>query len=563
MAESTDEESLLWRFLFLGDDESVYRPRQQEIQATYIIDRLIQRGRGKAIIDWIKENKEKCCKFYPFAYTLAICAKCNMLQVRQEALDALKFVCNTPTELFMFLWYCAKIDGTQDGFYWRHSRQHQYKRERGISKRVRLRSWPRQFRRGVALWYTANPRYQQDILNLAKHVTKYQHRHGFTHKRVIKSCHPKSRNEDMNYIFCYVLKGFSHANQKFEDAIINGRIRVQVREFFKDLEELKNPNVNVELVKEMINKWDLSWEHIPTKFLKYHCVWKTFLMREMPLMALIRNLGKAGSMQLLQPGSEEERRVCERLTNIELVNNSKLHPIDIISALTGYRRGEGSKGREWPINEQIIQAVYRAYMNKLSCRPSTEKRLLIAINIKMNFDRYVVGKQWLSCKEAAIAMAMMLSENERSAEIVTFGHFARRFDVPRHDESMGDIETALERIASIREEGNPPLSFTAPFVYAEGREEPFDVIILITDKVSSPRVREIKSGFTNYKQHHSTAKCITVHFKHGEATSVSQDPSMLDVIGVDAYALEVIQDFILGYHEDMANIIGDVVDLRI
>ncbi|XP_062583357.1 RNA-binding protein RO60-like [Saccostrea cucullata] len=558
-----DEESLLWRFLFLGVEENVYRPRLQEIPESNIIDRLIQRGRGKAIIDWIKENKEKCCKFYPFAYSLAICAKCNMPQLRQEALDALKFVCSTPTELFMFLSYCAQIDSSQNGLYWRYSTQQQYKRRQGISKLVRIRSWPRQFRRGIALWYTANPRYQQDILNLAKHVTKYQHRHGFSHKRVIKSCHPKSRNENMKYIFCYVLKGLSHANQNFADAIRNGRINGQVTKFFKDLEELKKPDVNVELVFEMINKWDLSWEHIPTKFLKNPRVWKTLLMRDMPLMALIRNLGKAGSMELLQPGSDEERRVCERLTNIELVNSSRLHPIDIISALTGYRRGEGSGGKEWPINEKIIQALYRAYMNKLSCRPSTEKRLLIAINIKMNFDNYVVGKQWLSCKEAAVAMAMMLAENERSAEIVTFGHFVRRFDVPRHNDSMGDIEIALERIASIREEGNAPLSFTAPFVYAEGREEPFDVIILITDKVNLPKVQEIQSGFSNYKLCHSTAKCITVHFKHSKPTSFSHDSSMLDVIGVDAYALEVIQDFILGYHDDMASIIGDVVDLRI
>lgn len=526
--------------------------------------RLIQRGRGEAVVKWIKDSKDKCCKFYPLAYTLAICAKCNMSNVRQQALEAIRYVCNTPSQLCMFLSYCAEIDEVECGCYLRNGSQRRYKRVGGIARQIRLRSWPRQFRRGIAQWYVSNPRYQEDIMLLAKHVTKYQCRNKFTHKRIIKACHPKARNEEMNYIFCYIVKGLSKANQIFQNVLTNGQINDRIKEYFTDFESLKNvPDSDVDSVVNAINKWDLSWEHIPAKWLKHSRVWKTLLMREMPLMALIRNLGKAGSMELLMPGSDEENRVCERLTNIDIVNGSKLHPIDIISALTGYRRGEGCNERTWPINERIVKALYKAYLNKLSVRPSTDKRLLLAINIKMKFDKNVVGKRWLTCKQAAAALAMMLTENERAAETVTFGHLVRRFDFPRHDQGIEDVETALERIASIREEGNEPLSFSAPFIYATGREEPFDAIILITDRVPGSKVQEIQSAFSNYKQHHPTAKCITVHFKHSETTANPTDSSMLDVMGVDAYAVEIMQDFILGYHEDMRNILQDIVDLRI
>ena len=76
--------------------------------------------------------------------------------------------------------------------------------------------------------------------------------------------------------------------------------------FLKAVEEVKrlgsNPD-DVQRVCEAIRRHNLVREHVPTQLLNSIDVWKALLIN-MPLTAMIRNLGKMTSMNMLGTGSE-------------------------------------------------------------------------------------------------------------------------------------------------------------------------------------------------------------------------------------------------------------------
>lgn len=51
-------------------------------------------------------------------------------------------------------------------------------------------------------------------------------------------------------------------------------------------------------------------------------------------------------------------------------------------------------------------------------------------------------------------------------------------------------------------------------------------------------------------------KCVVVCFKNSRPASEAGNNSMLDVVGVDEHAVEVIKDFIQDYQKEMRDITG-------
>ncbi|XP_062582443.1 uncharacterized protein LOC134244189 [Saccostrea cucullata] len=518
------------------------------IASRIILDELsiiIQRGGGEQLIKKIKDASEMNCRFYPLAYTLAVCARSTNQAVSKKAYEALPIVCKIPGHLFLFISYCQKS--------------------------LDLKSWPRKHRKAIARWYTENPCYLEDPLLLAKHVTKYKKRHGITHKRVIKSCHPNPGRcpTDIRYILCYVTKGIAKATQLKQRE--GGRISQRVVEFIEDVETIKKKNVPEEDLINIIRKQQLTWEQIPNEFLRFKKVWNA-LLHLMPMTALLRNLGKLTKFGLLQPGSVEEKRVCSRIENQDILKQAYLHPIQILSSLNGYRRGRElrSNQRRWAVNPNIVKSLTKAFMiqlasNRIQMQP---KNILIAINVQIAMENHVVGIPSMNCKQTAIALAMTLRNvYSSSAHTITFGGKNTRgqgFDFPLTEEGLFDTEKVLESIVPRKD--YEATDFGEPFQYALGNLERVDAIIIMTDHLTTEDQKDIRNHYAQFKQSKRNTSLITICFKNsGKVPPVAdpEDPRMLDVIGVDADAVKIILSFLSGEEERFQDMLAGIVDLRV
>lgn len=489
-----------------------------------MFSRVIDSGRGEHLVHLIENACKKSCRFYPLAYALAVCARSTNQRVSQKAYQALQNVCKTPAQLFMFLKYCQRS--------------------------LNLMSWPRRHRKAIAKWYTENRQYLDDPMLLARYVTKYRRRHGFSHKKVLKLCHPNSLRSpvEIRYILCYVVKGLTKANQMIHDG--NDKT-FNIPEFITDYETIKKQNVPEDDVIAIIRKWRLTWEQVPNRLLKSKNVLAA-LLPMMPLTALLRHLGKLTYHGLLQPKSKEEEFTCSRLENEDILRQANLHPIQILSSLNGYRIGQGfgnSKYR-WSINPTIVQSLTKAYMKQLTCscqNPRLPPNILVAINIRRSMESHVAGKLVMNCKQTATALAMTLLTWQSRTQIVTFGsdNPVQRLEIPISEDGIHDIEMALETVTARRE--NDLTYFNEPFRYAHQNMGSVDAIILMTDCLSRGDQSNIRDAYRNFRQRYGDISFVTVGFhNNGEDFPVAerQNPKMLDVIGLDAEAIDLIVSFL-------------------
>lgn len=491
-----------------------------------MFSRVIDSGKGEHLVHLIENACKKSCRFYPLAYALAVCARSTNQRVSQKAYQALPNVCKTPAQLFMFLKYCQRS--------------------------LNLKSWPRRHRKAIAKWYTENRQYLDDPMLLAGHVTKYRRRHGFSHKKVLKSCHPNSSKSsaEIKYILCYVVKGLTKANQKIHDGN-DKTFNNNIREFITDYETIKKQNVPEDDVIAIIRKWRLTWEQVPNRLLKTKNVLAA-LLPMMPLTALLRNLGKLTSFGLLQPNSKGEESTCSRLENEDILRQANLHPIQILSSLNGYCKGRGLRNPQlrWSINDNIVQSLTKAYMKQLTCscqNPRLPPNILVAINIRRSMENHVAGNPVMNCKHTATALAMTLIKWQSRTQIVTFGsdNPVQRLEIPISEDGIHDMEMALETVTARRE--NDLTYFNEPFRYAHQNMGSVDAIILMTDCLTRGDQSNIRDAYRNFRQRYGDISFVTVGFHtNGEDFPVAepQNPKMLDVIGLDAEAIDLIVSFL-------------------
>lgn len=80
------------------------------------------------------------------------------------------------------------------------------------------------------------------------------------------------------------------------------------------------------------------------------------------MTAMIRNLGKMSSIELLKPLSAQSKIVCDRLRNEELLKKARIHPFNVLLALKTYSNGRGDKGKlTWKVNQAIVSALNDAF----------------------------------------------------------------------------------------------------------------------------------------------------------------------------------------------------------
>ncbi|XP_077979806.1 RNA-binding protein RO60-like [Glandiceps talaboti] len=513
----------LRRFLCLGSEGGTFYIGEKELgrQNAECIQRMIENGDGEKVVEEIKtfSVQGRAAKQNPIIFALALCARDSNKKAKRAAYNVLNDVCRIPTHLFSFIEFSESLSkGT---------------------------GWGRAHRTAIQNWYK-----RKNGKQLALAVTKYRNRNGWTHRDVLRLAHIKPHKKATAAVFKYVIKGLKVTKEEYcketddgGDADTDEAEKKEVSdviEFLSAVEEAKVTKDEQQMV-QLIEKHRLVREHIPTEFLKSSQIWKA-LLQEMPMTAMLRNLGKMSSIDLLKSDSDELSTVLARLQNDVLIKSSRIHPFSVLIALSTYRTGRGDKGKlKWDVNMEVCNALDAAFYKSFKNVEPTGQRFMLALDVSGSMSSPIMGARTVSAHTGAAAMAMTTAKTEANYHMVAFSHKMVPINI-NANMKLDDVLTEMVRI---------PMGATdcaLPMIHALEKNIPIDVFIVYTDCETWFGEMHPFQALRKYREKMDIpAKLIVCGMTStGFTIADPSDAGMMDMAGFDAAAPEVIRNFAIG-----------------
>lgn len=292
---------------------------------------------------------------------------------------------------------------------------------------------------------------------LAFQVAKYQNREGWTHRDVLQKIHwgrntPLYRWITRNPLFD------SRKNFAGKHNEISGELPsiIQGYEVAKDLGN--SESATDKDVITAINQFGLTHEMVPNRFKNSAKVWEALLVN-MPVGALLRNLGKMSSLKMfpnLSDNNGNTDTVLDRITP-DSVKYGRLHPITILGTMKVYQNGAGVRGNlTWTPNQEICERLEEAFYWGFKTVEPTGKNLMLALDVSgsMTWSYPMASSPQLSCAEIAAVIAMVTARTERRSYICGFADTFRELPITKRstlqeaisvtrDMSFGGTDCAL------------------------------------------------------------------------------------------------------------------------
>ncbi|XP_067846745.1 60 kDa SS-A/Ro ribonucleoprotein [Heptranchias perlo] len=504
----------LRRFLCFGSECGTYYTSEEKLgkENAQAILRLIEEGKGSEVVQEIKtfSVEGRAATQDPTLFALALCTQCSDASTKQAAYKALAEICHIPTHLFTYIQFRKDLSGG-----------------------MKCGIWGRALRKAVANWYNS-----KDGMAIAMAVTKYKRRAGWSHKDLLRLSHLKPANEDLTLVTKYIMKGWKEVEEAYKDKENSDGIQ-QLLKYFEALERVKMTRDEQE-VAQLIEEYRLVREHLLTNHLKSQEVWKA-LLKDMPVMALLKNLGKMTSDSILKPRSEEVTMVCERLKNETVLKKARIHPFHILVALETYKAGKGNRGKlKWMPDPEILvvldQAFYKAFKNV----EPTGKRFVLALDVSSSMCSQVLGCKALYAFSVAAAMSMVVARTETNSTIVAFSGEMVPLRITS-EMALDEVFTAMHAV---------PFGATdcsLPMLWAVKTKTAADVFIVFTDNETYyGNIHPVEALREYRKKMGIPAKLIVCGLSsNGFTVADPDDRGMLDICGFDTGALEVIRNFAL------------------
>ncbi len=303
---------------------------------------------------------------------------------------------------------------------------------------------------------------------------------------------------------------------------------------FKRLQGAEKPGTIVEIIRR--NR-SVTWEMIPTEMLNAPEVWSE-LLKNMPLTAMIRNLGRMSKLGILGPNSEGELKVLDTLE--AQIAKSRVHPMQVLLALETYRSGMGFRGSGyWQVNQNIVEGLEKAFEAAFKNVNPTNKRYLVGIDVSGSMHSPIMDSN-ISAITAVVAMAKVIAETEKFATTMAFTGGFIPFRVKGR--SLSDAVDQSGRIGMDRTD------CAQPMIYALQQRIPVDVFVVLTDNETWAGRMHPMEALKQYRQQMGIdAKLVVVGVSStGFTIADPQDPGTLDVVGFDANMMQVMSEFALG-----------------
>ncbi|MGB5809308.1 MAG: TROVE domain-containing protein, partial [Polyangiales bacterium] len=361
------------RFLLMGSEGGTYYVGQRELTLQNVSCAIgLIASDGVRVVERVVEISDagRAPSNDPALFVLALASAGPSTEVRQAALDALPKVARIGTHLFHFMTFVRQFRG------------------RGRSLNRALRSWYE----------------DRDVDSLALQAVKFKQRDGWSHRDVMRLCKPKTDDPVRNAVFAYMVGKAGVEELATAPRIIEASVRAQAGTLSPgEIRELRLPR-----------------EALRTEDLNNPAVWEE-LLYDMPIGALVRNLGRLTASGFIKPFTVQESVVVQKLLDERAIKKSRIHPIAILLALRTYASGGGALGKlTWHPCGAIVEALNDAFKMAFENVAPTGKRTLIGLDVSGSMGSPVNGAKILTCREASAAMASILIATEEHTHTVGF-----------------------------------------------------------------------------------------------------------------------------------------------
>jgi 60 kDa SS-A/Ro ribonucleoprotein len=494
---SVDRWTMLDRFLILGCESGTFYVREQKLlmeNAQNVVEAI--KEDGERVVNRIIEVSTKglAPKNDPAVFALALAASFGDEKTRIAALAALPKVCRTGTHLFAFAEAC-------DG----------------------MRGWGRGLRKAIAKWYNA-----QTPESLAYGLVKYQARGGWSNRDLLRLAHPVATSEAHNVLYKWVVDG-----ELTGDAPL-----VQAVQALKEVHDL-------DLAVKMIEANRIPREAIPTEMLNEPEIWRALLV-DMPLTAMIRNLGNLTKIGLLKHGwfagdSGAVQTVIGALRDSERLRKSRVHPVAVLAAMNTYAGGKSIKGNgEWKPVKAILDVLDEAFYASFGNVKASGKRIVLGLDVSGSMaGTMVAGVAGLDCRKSCGAMALITESVESDVTHLAFDTKVYKLNINR--------KMRLDKVTDLlAKTGGGGTDCALPIRYAIDKNIEADAFVIYTDSETWHGSQHPSQAIAEYrKKMVINAKLVVVAMASTRVTiGDPRDAGTLNIVGFDTSVPQVITEFL-------------------
>jgi 60 kDa SS-A/Ro ribonucleoprotein len=210
----------------------------------------------------------------------------------------------------------------------------------------------------------------------------------------------------------------------------------------------------------------------------------------------------------------------DRLADRENLRAARVHPIAVLVATKTYVQGRGMKGSgKWTPVTRVVDALDTAFYLTFENAPATGKRVMLALDVSGSMGASVFGMDYLTCRDASAAMALVTAVTEPDHRFVAFttGDYPSQW-TPTHGSQYNT--------------GLTPLTISP-------RQRLDDVVRQIGNIHPTQARREYRERMG------IAAKLVVVAMaSNGFSIADPDDGGMLDVVGFDTATPGVLAEFI-------------------
>lgn len=489
------------RFLVLGSEGGTYYVGEKKLtnDNAKAVQRCIDAD-GVRVVNRVVEMSDegRAPKNDPALFVLAMCSAASDDKTRAAAIAALPKVARIGTHLMHYAEFVQAFRG-----------------------------WGRALRRGVGDWYNA-----KSTDDLVYQLLKYKNRDGWSNRDLLRLSHPKTNDETRNTLYKWVVKPEEVDLNKFTSGPL-ARLAAA--------EKLAR-ETDVKKALKLISDFNLPRESVNTALLNDAEIWEA-LLEKMPVTALLRNLGKMSAVGLLKDNSKAAEKVVDVLGNKDALLKGRVHPLAVLVALNTYKNGRGVKGDlTWKAVQSVIEALDDAFYAAFDAVTPTGKRWLLGIDVSGSMTGgLIAGLPGITPNVASAAMAMVTARVEKQKKIMGFagpGNF-RELGITAKD-SLADA------MRKTQDHSFGSTDCAGAILYALQNKLDVDAFVVYTDSETYAGNKQPVQALKEYRQKTGiNAKLIVVGMTATEFTIADpNDAGMLDVVGFDTAAPQIMSDFV-------------------
>ena len=368
---------------------------------------------------------------------------------------------------------------------------------------------------------------REDVKGLAYQLLKYQQRQGFSNRDALRLFHVNPPTENHRQLFEWVVKGWEELPTEIPSEAL---AQIWWYEWLK-----RNPDKTHEAIK----KGHLTHEMAAPVGKMDKEAWQ-LLFNEMPIGAMLRNLGSLTELGVLQTNNTRRNldRVEAVLNDKKHLRKGRIHPIDVLKALKTYKSG-GSLGRSqktWTPVPRIADILEKAVELSFDVVEPTGKVFMHAVDISGSMSYGVVNSVGLSCCEIATTMALVTAKAEKNYMIRGFATDFRDLDI-----TAKDSFTSAVAKASNQNFGGTDASVAYDWMIKHNFKA--DIVCFWTDSESWAGYKHPSQALAEYrKKVNPNVKAVYVTLAPYQITLVDpKDPLSWDLGGFDPGIPRIIQ----------------------